>query len=62
MCETGLVLSELTHMIQHIEEYAEEQDVHTPISQFAARSYKKPVPLWCGSHHESVELSISPFP
>ena len=54
MCETGLVLSELTHMIQHIEEYAEEQDVHTPISQFAARSYKKPVPY-------GVVLIMSPW-
>ena len=54
MCETGLALSELTHMIQHIEEYAEEQDVHTPISQFAARSYKKPVPY-------GVVLIMSPW-
>lgn len=54
MCETGLALSELTHMIQHIEEYAEEQDVHTPLSQFAARSYKKPVPY-------GVVLIMSPW-
>lgn len=54
MCETGLVLSELTHMIRHTEEYAEEQDVHTPISQFAAHSYKKPVPY-------GVILIMSPW-
>lgn len=54
MCETGLVLSELTHMIKHVSEYAEIQDVHTPIAQFAARSYKKPVPY-------GVVLIMSPW-
>ena len=54
MCETGLVLNELTHMIQNVVEYAEEQDVHTPMSQFAARSYKKPVPY-------GVVLIMSPW-
>ena len=54
MCETGLVLNELTHMIRNVDEYAEEQDVHTPMSQFAARSYKKPVPY-------GVVLIMSPW-
>lgn len=54
MCETGLVLNELTHMIRNVDEYAEEQDVHTPMSQFAARSYKKPVPY-------GIVLVMSPW-
>ena len=54
MCETGLVLSELTHMIHHVREYAERQDVPTPMAQFAARSYKKPVPY-------GVVLIMSPW-
>lgn len=44
MCEVGLVLSELSHMLRHIKRYAEEQPVRTPLAQFAARSYKKPSP------------------
>ena len=56
MCETGLVLNELTHMIQNVVEYAEEQDVHTPMSQFAARSYKKPVP-----YGVVLIISVSPL-
>ena len=54
MCEIGLVLNELTHMIRNVDEYAEEQDVHTPMSQFAARSYKKPVPY-------GIVLVMSPW-
>lgn len=54
MCEIGLVLSELTHMIKNVEEYADKQVVHTPISQFAAKSYKKPVPY-------GVVLVMSPW-
>lgn len=54
MCETGLVLSELTHMIKNVDEYAEKQVVHTPVSQFAAKSYKKPVPY-------GVVLIMSPW-
>ena len=54
MCETGLVLSELTHMIHHVREYAERQDVPTPMAQFAAHSYKKPVPY-------GVVLIMSPW-
>ena len=54
MCETGLVLSEITHMIKNVSEYAEVQDVHTPMAQFAAHSYKKPVPY-------GVVLVMSPW-
>ena len=54
MCEAGLILNELTHMIRNVDEYAEEQDVHTPMSQFAARSYKKPVPY-------GIVLVMSPW-
>ncbi len=44
MCEVGLVLSELTYMIKHTKRFAKERGVHTPLSQFASRSYKKPTP------------------
>jgi len=44
MCETGLVLSEISFMIRNTKRFAREQRVKTPLSQFASRSYKKPSP------------------
>ena len=44
MCETGLVLSELHYMIRHTRSFARERRVHTPLAQFASRSYQKPSP------------------
>lgn len=44
MCETGLVLSELHYMIRHTRRFARERRVHTPLAQFASRSYQKPTP------------------
>ena len=44
MCETGMVLSELSHMIRHLHRYAKEQRVRTPLAQFHARSFTSPEP------------------
>ena len=44
MCEVGLSLTEITHMIKHVKEFAKEKTVRTPLAQFASRSYKKPTP------------------
>lgn len=44
MCETGLVLSEITYMIKHVKKFSKEKRVRTPLSQFAAKSYVKPSP------------------
>ena len=44
MCEVGLVLSEISYMIRHTKKFAAEKRVHTPLAQFASRSYKKPSP------------------
>ena len=54
MCETGLVLSELTYMIKNTPEYAKEITVRTPLAQFASRSYQKPSPY-------GVVLIMSPW-
>lgn len=45
MCETGLVLSEISYMIKHIKQFSKKRTVHTPIAQFASHSYIQPVPL-----------------
>ena len=41
MCETGLVLSEISYMLKHIRKYSREKRVPTPLAQFHSRSYKK---------------------
>ncbi|MBQ4087724.1 MAG: aldehyde dehydrogenase [Clostridia bacterium] len=45
MCEVGLVLTEISYMISHTKKFAKEKRVHTPLAQFASRSYKKPCPF-----------------
>ena len=44
MCETGMVLSELSYMISHLRSYARDKAVLTPVSQFHARSFTSPEP------------------
>lgn len=54
MCETGLVLSELSYMLKHTPAFAKEKTVWTPLSQFHSRSYKQPSP-------HGVTLIMSPW-
>ena len=44
MCETGLVLSEISYMIRHTRKFSSKHRVHTPLAQFASSSYQKPSP------------------
>ena len=44
MCEIGMVLSEITYMLKHIEKFAAKKKVKTPITQFPAVSYQKSIP------------------
>lgn len=44
MCETGLVLSEISYMMKHVKKFAKEKKVPTPLVQFHSRSYVKQVP------------------
>ena len=54
MCETGLVISEISHMLKHIKRYAKNKTVLTPLAQFASKSYKQPTPY-------GVVLVMSPW-
>lgn len=54
MCETGLVLSEISYMLKHIRSFSREKTVLTPLAQFHSRSYKKPSPY-------GVVLIMSPW-
>ena len=44
MCESGLVLSEISYMIRHTKKFAKRKTVATPLTNFASHSYKQPVP------------------
>lgn len=44
MCEVGLTLSELRWMQRHLRGLMREKRVPTPLSQFAARSFRSPSP------------------
>lgn len=54
MCETGLVLSEISYMLKHTRSFAREKTVLTPLAQFHSQSYKKPSPY-------GVVLIMSPW-
>lgn len=54
MCETGIVLSEISYMIRHLPSFAKEKNVRTPLAQFASRSFQKPSPY-------GVTLIMSPW-
>ena len=34
MCESGLVLNEITYLLKHIRSLSREKTVHTPLAQF----------------------------
>ena len=44
MCESGLVLTEISYMIKHTRRFAKRKAVATPLAQFHSHSYKQPVP------------------
>lgn len=54
MCETGLVLEEISYMLKHVQRFADEKRVRTPLAQFHSRSYQKPSPY-------GVVLIMSPW-
>lgn len=65
MCETGLVLDEISYMLRHIRDFAKEKTVLTPIVQFASRSYVKPCPygqvLIMSPWNYPILLTLSPL-
>ena len=54
MCETGMVLEELSYHIKHIGKWTKNRRVKTPLAQFSAKSYISPEPY-------GVALIVSPW-
>lgn len=44
MCETGIVLSEISYMIKHIKSFSRDEAVLSPLAQFPSRSFVKKSP------------------
>lgn len=44
MCESGLVLTEISYMIKHTRKFARRKTVPSPLAQFHSHSYVQPVP------------------
>ena len=65
MCETGMALSEISYLIKHIRSFAAKRRVHTPLAQFAARSYQQMCPygttLIMSPWNYPVLLTIDPL-
>ena len=54
MCETGMVLEEISYMLKHIRSFSREKRRRTPLAQFHSQSYQKPSPY-------GVTLIMSPW-
>ena len=65
MCETGLVLSELSYMIKHAKKFAKAKRVRTPLAQFKSKSFLLPSPYGCvlvmSPWNYPVLLSLDPL-
>lgn len=44
MCESGLVLAEISYMIRHTKKFSRRKTMYTPLAQFASHSFTQPVP------------------
>lgn len=44
MCESGLVLNEISYMIRHVKRLSKRKRVKTPLAQFPSHSYRQPMP------------------
>ncbi len=44
MCETGLVLGEISYMLKHIKKFSKPKRVRTPLAQYVSKSYRLPSP------------------
>lgn len=65
MCETGLVMSELSYMIKHVKSYSKPKRVPTPLAQTLSKSYRLPSPygtvLIMNPWNYPVLLSLDPL-
>ncbi len=65
MCEIALIKSEITFMLRHLNYYAKEHRVHTPLAQTLSRSFTKSVPygsvLIMSPWNYPVLLSLEPL-
>lgn len=65
MCEIGLAKSEIAYLLRHVDRYAREHRVRTPLAQSISRSFVKPTPygtvLVMSPWNYPVLLAIDPL-
>lgn len=65
MCETGMVLSEISYMLRHTRRFAARKTVRSPMAQFASHSYITPSPygntLIMSPWNYPILLSLDPL-
>ncbi len=65
MCEIGLTKSEISYIYKHLGKWMREKRVPTPLSQFASRSFTRPLPygntLIMSPWNYPVLLSLEPL-
>ncbi|MBR4309086.1 MAG: aldehyde dehydrogenase [Oscillospiraceae bacterium] len=44
MCESGLLLTEISYLIRHVKKFSKAKKAPTPLAQFPSRSFMQPVP------------------
>lgn len=47
MTEIGIVFEEISYMLKHVRKLAKPKRVHTPLNNFPAKSYIRPMPYGC---------------
>lgn len=62
MCESGLVLSEITYLLKHIRSLSREKNCAYTTCTISLTKLPEAVSLRCFTDHESMELSVSSHP
>ena len=65
MCETGIVLEEISYHIKHLHEWIKNKRVRTPLTQFRSKSFISPEPygvaLIMSPWNYPIQLCLSPL-
>lgn len=61
MCESGLVLSEITYILKHIHSFSQRKNRAHTTCPVPFQKLQEAVPIRCHPDHEPVELSLPAY-